>query len=157
MINNGDSLYRGDIALSTPYGVVYIRNQGREITFKIHDSVSQNEHNKRLFDYVKWLYDNGAERINCDHVYFDFLDKSLNLRRGSRILDIVYYKQGRIYECELKTSREIWLERTAQQLKEMEKHSENLILLVPRKEQETTRQLLKSINLLRTKVDTYEI
>lgn len=150
------NLYGGDIAISTPYGVLYIRNNGREITFRIHDSVSQNEHNKRLFNYVKWLHDNGVDRINSDHISFDFLDRSLSLRRGSRILDIVYEKGGRLYECEVKTTREIWLDRTAEQLKEMERHCENLILLVPRQKIETTQQLMKSLNLLKLKVDTYE-
>ena len=152
-----NELFRGDVALSTPYGVVYIRNQGREVTFKIYDGISQSEHNKRLFNYVKHLRDQGVERINCDHVYYEWLDRTLKLRRGSRILDIVYMKGSKLYECELKTSREIWLDHTAKQLREFERYCENLILLVPRQDMETTQQLLKSINLLKTKIDTYEI
>ena len=145
------------MAFTTPYGVVTIRNGGREINFRMFDSISQSEHHKRLFNYVRALHEQKAERINCDHVSFDFLDRSVNLRRGSRILDIAYYKQGRIYECELKSKREIWLETTVQQLKEMERHCENLIVLVPRDQIEATQQLLKSLNPLKTKVDTYEL
>lgn len=152
-----DELFAGDVALSTPYGVVYIRNSGREITFQLYDSIIQNEHNKRLFNYVRWLRDQGIERINCDHVYFDWLDRTLSLKRGTRVLDIVYMKSSKLYECELKTSKEIWLETTAQQMREFEKHCENLIMLVPRAEMEQTQHLLRSINLLKTKVDTYEL
>lgn len=150
-------VFAGEVALSTPYGVVYIRNQGREVTFKLYDSISQNEHHKRLFKYVQWLSDQGIKQINCDHIYYDWLDRSLSLRRGSRILDIVYFQNGKLFECELKTSREIWLDHTAQQLKEFERHCENLIVLVPKKDMETTRSLLKSLNLLKTKIDSYEI
>lgn len=151
------NLFGGDVAVSTPYGVVYIRNQGREVTFQIHDSISQNEHNKRLFNYVQYLYEHGAERINCDHVKFDFLDRGQNLRRGRRILDIVYEKNGRLYECELKTKREIWLDTTAYQLKDMLKACENLIVLVPRAEIEQTVHLFKTLKFINIKVDTYEV
>jgi len=156
-MQNKEELYLGDVALSTPYGIVYIRNNGREITFRIYDSITQNEHNKRLFNYARWLKDQGIERINCDHIYFDWLDRTLDLRRGTRELDIVYMKGSRIYECELKTSREIWLDVTAQQLKEFERHCENLIVLVQRADMETARQLFKTLNLLKTNIDTYEI
>jgi hypothetical protein len=151
------NLFSGDIALSTPYGVVYIRNKGREITFKLYDSISQNAHNKALFNYVAELHRQGITRINCDHVSFDYLQRGMSLKRGTRILDIMYEKQGQIYECELKTAREIWLDHTAQQRKDFEKTCQNLIMLVPRTEMETTRQLLQSLKLFKTKVDTYEL
>lgn len=151
------NLFSGDIALSTPYGVVYIRNKGREVTFKLHDSISQNIHNKVLFNYVAELHRQGIVELNCDHVSFDYLKRSISLKRGTRILDIVYFQKGQIYECEVKTTREIWLEHTAQQLKEFEKNCQNLIMLVPRSEMETTRQLLQTLKLYKTKVDTYEL
>jgi hypothetical protein len=157
MAKEEGNLFSGDIALSTPYGVVYIRNKGREITFKLHDSISQNIHNKVLFNYVAELHRQGIADINCDHVYFDYLKRGISLKRSSRILDIVYFKKGEIYECEVKTTREIWLEHTAQQLKDFEKTCQNLIMLVPRSEMETTRQLLQSLKLFKTKVDTYEL
>jgi len=157
MAEEEGNLFSGDIALSTPYGVVYIRNKGREVTFKLHDSISQNVHNKSLFNYVAELHRQGITEINCDHVYFDYLKRGMSLKRGSRILDIVYKDKGKIFECELKTTREIWIEHTAQQLKEFEKYCTNLIMLVPRSEMETTRQLLQSLKLFKTKVDTYEL
>lgn len=151
-----ENLFSGDFSISTPYGTITVRNGGREITFKMYDSISQSEHHKRLFNYVRWLYDQGVDRINCDHVNFDFLDRGVNLRRGQRILDVVYFRNGRIVECELKTKREIWLDRTIEQLKEMERHCENFVVLVPREETEKTRQLLQSVKLFKTKVDTFE-
>ena len=151
-----ESVFNGDMALTTPYGVVEIRNGGREIAFKLYDSISQSQHHKALFNYVRWLHDQGIERINCDHVSFAWLDRGINLKRGNRILDVAYYQKGRLVECELKTTREIWLETTAQQLREMERYCENLTLLVPRDQEEQTRHLMQTLKLYKTKVATYE-
>jgi len=150
-------LPRGDTAIATAYGTVYIRKGGREITFALHDSITQSLHHQALFRYAAHLHDIGITRINVDHVYFDWLDRSLSLTRGGKMLDIVYMQSARLFECELKTTREIWLDHTAQQLHEFEKHCENLIVLVPREQMENTVQLLRSINLHKTKVDTYEV
>ncbi|GAH69019.1 unnamed protein product, partial [marine sediment metagenome] len=60
---------------------------------------------------------------------------------------LVYNHQGKIYECELKTSREIGLDITAIQLKELAKHCQNLIVLVPRGCTEEMATILNMINL----------
>ncbi|GAI83458.1 unnamed protein product, partial [marine sediment metagenome] len=56
---------------------------------------------------------------------------------------------GKLHECELKTSREIGLDITAIQLKELAKHCEQLTVLVPRGCMEEMSTILNMINLVR--------
>ena len=84
------------------------------------------------------------------------MDRNLKLARGKRKLDIVYYKDGRIFEVELKTKPEIGLERTALQLIDDEKLCTNLILVVPRSEIFNAEQILKLRKINNVTVDTYE-
>ena len=148
---------RGDTyAVSTPFGVVYIADSGRKITFQLHDDVRESSHTKALFGYVQQLRKRGIVKYNVAHLDLPGLDKSLNLRRGKAILDLVYEHRGKLYECELKTHREIGLDRTAQHLTELARHSQNLIVLVPRGGMEEMTTILTMINLRdRIAVDSY--
>jgi len=149
---------RGDTyAVSTPYGVVYISDSGRKITFQLHDDVRESIHSKALFGYVQQLRKRGIVKYNVAHLDLPGLDKSLSLRRGKAILDLVYEHRGKLYECELKTHREIGLDRTAQHLTELARHCENLIVLVPRGGMEEITTILAMINLRdQVKVDSYD-
>lgn len=119
------------VKLETDYGTLYIKNGGRVMTFVLHGSVRKGHHHQALEEYVQYLYDQGIRQINADHINFDFLDRRLDIRRGNRKLDIVYYKNGILYECELKTSRECGIDRTWEQIAEQLEHCTNYILLVP--------------------------
>lgn len=149
----------GAYSVTTPYGVVRIMNRGRVIQFELYDDIHQSRHNLVLYRYVKWLHDvKGVDRINCDHVTFPWLNRTMQLRRGSRKLDIVYEYKGRLHECELKTEREVGLDTTARQIQDYAKQCKNLIVLVPLSEVENMQNILKLINLdTRVKVDTYEV
>ena len=149
---------RGDTyAVSTPYGIVYISDSGRKITFQLHEDVRESIHHKALFGYVQQLRKRGIVKYNVAHLDLPGLDKSLNLRRGKAILDLAYEYRGKLYECELKTHREIGLDRTAQHLTELARYSENLIVLVPRGAMEEMRTILGMINLIdQVKVDCYD-
>ena len=150
---------RGDTyAVSTPYGVVYISDSGRKITFQLHDDVRESIHNKALFTYVQQLRHRGIVKYNVAHLDLPGLDKSLDLHRGKAILDLVYYHRGKLYECELKTHREIGLDRTAEQLTEFCKYCQNLIILVPRGGMEEMSTILSLINLADSAtVDCYDL
>ncbi len=63
------------------------------------------------------------------------------------MLDLVYVRKGRTYDCELKTSREVGLDLTAQQITEFVKWCDPLILLVPRGSIEEAHTILTMINL----------
>jgi hypothetical protein len=118
--------------LSTPYGLVTIANGGRSVTFELFSDVKQSVHNTALFGYLQRLRQHGVTRYNSDHIHIRGRDRTLDLVRGKARLDLVYESKGRIIECELKTRRELGLETTALQLKELIKYCERLQLLVPR-------------------------
>lgn len=144
--------------ISTPYGQVIISDQGRSVTFQIWDDVKQSEHNAALYRYVEHLHQSGVERINADHISLPYLRPDIPLTRGPRKLDVVYFKGPRIFECELKTRRELGLEVTARHLRDLSKYCQNLIVLVPRDEQEEARIILEVIQLTdKVKVDTWEV
>lgn len=149
---------RGDTyAVSTPYGVVYISDSGRKITFQLHDDVRESIHNKALFSYVQQLRSRGILKFNVAHLDLPGLDKTLDLHRGKAILDLAYEHRGKLYECELKTNREIGLDRTIEQLTEFTKYCHNLILLVPRGSMEEMRTILTMVNLVdRITIDCYD-
>jgi hypothetical protein len=134
-------------SVSTPYGILTISNGGRTILFELYEDIHQSRHNTALFTYLQQLLKQGIARWNTDHLHVPGRDRTLSLRRGKTKLDLVYEHRGKLYECELKTSREIGLDTTAQQLKEMAKHCENLTVLVPRGCIEDMATVLHLINL----------
>jgi len=133
--------------VSTPYGTVTISDSGRRVTFELYSDIRQSRHNQALFTYVNQLLQRGVTAFNVDHIPIEGRDRSLNLTRGKAKLDLVYRKDGKLYECELKTSREVGLDLTARQLIEMAKYCENLIALVPRGCMEDMKTILRMINL----------
>jgi len=143
--------------VSTPYGTVTISDSGRTVTFELYSDIRQSRHNQALFTYVQQLLKRGVTAFNVDHIPIAGRDKSLRLDRGTAKLDLVYRRDGKIYECELKTSREVGLDLTARQLTEMAKHCEHLIVLVPRGCMEDMSTILHMINLDRhVAVEAYD-
>lgn len=133
--------------VSTPYGTVCISQGGRKVIFELHSDIHQSRHSQALFAYLEQLKKLGVTRYNVDHLNVVGRDKTLGLKRGTAKLDLVYYFKGKIYECELKTSREIGLDLTAIQLKQFAKFCERLIVLVPRGCTEEMTTILNMINL----------
>lgn len=133
--------------VSTPYGTVTISDGGRKVSFELYSDVRQSRHNTALFIYLQHLLKTGVTRFNTDHLNITGRDKRLDLRRGKAKLDLVYVFKGRTYECELKTNREVGLDVTAQQLRELSKFCERLVVLVPRGSMEDMSTILHMINL----------
>jgi len=133
--------------ISTPFGTVIISDGGRRVAFELYSDIRQSRHNQALFTYIQQLGKRGVTQFNTDHITIAGRDKRLSLTRGKAKLDLVYVHEGRTYECELKTSREIGLDITAQQLREFAKHCERLIVLVPRGCIEEMSTILHLINL----------
>jgi len=134
-------------SVSTPYGVVTVSDGGRTVTYQLYPDVRQSKHNVALFAYVQELRKRGITRFNTDHLNLTGRDRTLALTRGKAKLDLVYEDKGRIYECELKTSREIGLDVTAQQLTEFAKQCEHLWLLVPQGCLEEAATIVNMINI----------
>lgn len=134
-------------SISTPFGTVTISEGGRRVTFDLYSDVRQSRHNVALFGYIQQLRKKGVTEFNTDHIKVVGRDRLLPLTRGKAKLDLVYRWRGKLYECELKTSREIGLEVTAQQLTELVKHCENLVLLVPRGCLEEAMTIATMLNL----------
>ncbi|GAI88195.1 unnamed protein product, partial [marine sediment metagenome] len=97
--------------------------------------------------YLEQLKKQGVVQYNTDHLNIPDRDLSLSLKRGKSRLDLVYYFKGKFYECELKTNREVGLDITAIQLKELAKYCEHLIVLVPRGSMEEMATVVQMINL----------
>jgi len=133
--------------VSTPYGTVTISDGGRKVTFELYSDIRQSRHNTALFAYLQQLKKQGVTSFNTDHLNLAGRDKTLSLTRGKAKLDLVYVQQGKTYECELKTNREVGLDLTAQQLTELAKYCEHLIVLVPRGSMEDMTTILHMINL----------
>ncbi|MDD5488951.1 MAG: hypothetical protein PHH49_08365 [Candidatus Omnitrophica bacterium] len=143
--------------LSTPYGIVSVSQAGRRISFELFTDVRESMHHKALFHYCQSLKKRGITRYNVAHLHLPDTDRSINLKRGSAYLDLAYYHRGILFECELKTNREIGLDRTASQLKELSKHCENLRVLVPTGSMADMATILHMIHLdQKISVDTYE-
>lgn len=133
--------------VSTPYGTVTISEGGRKVTFELYSDIHQSRHNQALFTYLEHLKKQGVTNYNTDHLNILGRDKSLSLRRGKAKLDLVYRHQGKLHECELKTNREVGLDLTAVQLKELVKYCEHLTVLVPRGSTEDMQTILTMLNL----------
>jgi len=133
--------------VSTPFGTVIISDGGRKVSFELYSDIRQSRHNQALFTYIQQLQKRGVTQFNTDHIAIAGRDRRLSLNRGKARLDLVYIYEGKTYECELKTSREIGLDLTAQQLREFVKHCERLIVLVPRGCTEEMATILTIINL----------
>jgi len=133
--------------VSTPFGTVIISDGGRKVAFELYSDIRQSRHNQALFTYIHQLQKDGVTLFNTDHLAMAGRDKRLSLNRGKARLDLVYVHRGKTYECELKTSREVGLDITAQQLTELAKHCESLIVLVPRGCTEEMSTILHMINL----------
>jgi hypothetical protein len=145
-------------SISTPYGVISVTNDGRRVIFDLYDDVRQSVHNKALFSYYQALTKQGINRINIAHLNITGLDKKLKLNRGKAILDMVYMQRGHIVEVELKTRREVGLDRTRTQLEELVQYCENLVVVVPRHSMEEMHQILTLTGLeKRITVDSYEL
>jgi hypothetical protein len=134
-------------SVSTPYGVVTISDGGRRVVYELYSDIRQSRHNTALFTYVQELRRKGITRFNTDHLNLPGRDRTLGLSRGKAKLDLVYEKAGKIYECELKTSREIGLDVTAQQLMEFTKYCDQLWLLVPQGCLEEAATVVSILNL----------
>ena len=136
-----------DYSIPTPFGMLTISRNGRRITYDLHPGIKQSRHNVALYGYVERLLKNGVTRLNTSHIRVRGRDRTLSLTRGKAKLDLVYYRNGKIYECELKTSREIGLDVTAVQLTELCRHVDDLTLLVPAGRLEEADTICKLINL----------
>lgn len=133
--------------VGTPFGTVIITDGGRKVSFELYSDIRQSRHNQALFTYIQQLQKQGVTQFNTDHITIAGRDRRFSLTRGKAKLDLVYSRNGTTYECELKTSREIGLDITAQQLREFAKHCEHLIVLVPRGCIEEMSTILEMINL----------
>jgi len=129
---------------------------GRHIEIDVTPHVRVTYHHQHLHRYVHWLHHNGVTKINADHISADFLDRGLDLSRGKRRLDIVYFKGEKMYECEFKGPKEVGLNRTWKQINDMAKHCNTLTLLVPRDKIEFCQTQLEYIKQKNVVVDTYE-
>lgn len=118
----------------TEYATVTVEEGGKHIEIDLADGLKISRHQNQLRAYVEKLFNSGITRMNADQLSLPYLDKSIKLVRGNNRLDIVYYKDNRIFECEFKTRRECGLEKTFHQVKDQVKHCENFILLVPQSE-----------------------
>jgi len=133
--------------VSTPFGTVIITDGGRRVSFELYSDIRQSRHNQALFVYIQQLQKQGITQFNTDHITIAGRDRRLGLAKGKARLDLVYIDQGKTYYCELKTNREIGLDITAQQLRELAKYCDPLIVLVPRGCIEEMSTILHMINL----------
>jgi hypothetical protein len=142
--------------ISTDYVTVEVREDGKEIVIKLNDGVKISRHQNQLRAYVEKLYQQGIKRINADQITLPYLDKSLSLIRGNRRLDLVYYKDGRIYECEFKTRRECGEDRIYNQIRDMKKHCQNFILLVPQSELIFVSDTIRNLKIHGITIDAWD-
>lgn len=142
--------------ISTEYVTVTVTEDGKEINIKIADGVKISRHQNQLRSYVEKLFKNGIKKINADQINLPYLNKSLKLTRGKRRLDLVYYKDGRIYECEFKTRRECGLDITYHQIEDMKKHCQNFILLIPQSELLFVTDTIRNRKIKGVTVDTWD-
>jgi len=116
------------------YFTISVYDDGKHVEIDLADGVKIQRHHKQLRAYVEKLWQSGIKKMNADQISLPYLDKGIGLVRGNRRLDLIYYKDGRIYECEFKTRRECGLDITYSQIQEQLKYCENFILLVPSSE-----------------------
>jgi len=142
--------------ISTEYVTVTVTEDGKEINIKLSDGVKISRHQNQLRAYVEKLYSQGIKKINADQINLPYLNKSLKLTRGKRRLDLVYYKEGRIHECEFKTRRECGLDITYHQIEDMKKHCKNFILLIPQSELIFVTDTIRNRKIKGVTVDTWD-
>lgn len=142
--------------INTEYVTVTVSEDGKHIEIDLADDVKISRHQKQLKAYVDKLYNTGIKKINADQLSMPYLNKSLKLTRGKRRLDLVYYKDGRIHECEFKTRRECGLNITYNQIGEMKKHCQNFILLIPQSELIFVTDTIKNRKITGVTVDTWD-
>lgn len=135
---------------------ITVTEEGKHIEIDVADGVKIVRHQKELRAYVEKLWQSGIKKINADQISLPYLDKSIGLRRGSNRLDLVYYKEGRIFECEFKTRRECGLERTYTQIADQVKHCENFILLVPASELNWVEDQVRNRRIIGVTVDRHD-
>lgn len=140
----------------TDYFIITVSDEGKNINIQLQNGVKCNRHHNDLLRYVEYLYKSGVDSIRADHIDLPYFHKNINLKRGNRRLDIVYYIDGRIYECEFKTKREIGLDITYSQLKQQQQFCENLILLCPRSEMEYAQHCLNVLGITGVTVDCWD-
>lgn len=145
-----------DYQISNQYYTIYIENKGRRVVIELKGGVKASEHHTQLQRYVEKLHQSGVENINADHISLPYLNRDISLYRGKRKLDCVYYKDGIIYECELKTPYEVGLTRTYEQLSDLLKHCQNLVLVTSQTAVENAKENLKLFKLENIKIDTYD-
>lgn len=145
-----------NLNISSDYLIINMHEDGRGFSVRMQEGVSRSPHFIALQAYVQKIHESGVERINADHMTFDFLDRSLDLRRGKRKLDVVYLKDGKLYECELKTGREVGINRTWDQVKDQAKFCDTLTLLVPTDKIEWCKDMISSFQINNVVVDSYE-
>ena len=142
--------------ISTEYVTVTVTEDGKEINIKLSDGVKISRHQNQLRSYVEKLYSQGVKKINADQISLPYLNRSLNLIRGNRRLDLVYYRNGRIHECEFKTRRECGLDITYHQIEDMKKHCTNFILLIPQSELLFVTDTIRNRKITGVTVDTWD-
>jgi hypothetical protein len=142
--------------ISTEYVTVTVTEDGKEINIKLSDGVKISRHQNQLRSYVEKLYSQGVKKINADQISLPYLNRSLNLIRGNRRLDLVYYRNGRIHECEFKTRRECGLDITYNQIEDMKKHCTNFILLIPQSELIFVTDTIRNRKIKGVTVDTWD-
>ena len=142
--------------IMTKYAVIRIYDDGRRVEHELHQSINSSPHHLALTEYVERLIKKGINNLNCDHIGVDFCNRKLDLKRGNRRLDLIYYNGNQLVECELKTEHETGLNRTYDQLAHMSNFCTNLVFLVPRSKIEYCREMLKARNINTVQLDTYE-
>lgn len=144
--------------IATPFGLVTVSEDGRRLTFALWEDIHQSTHHRALFSYYQQLIKRGLTVVNVAHLDLPNLDRSQPLRRGKAIIDLLYEREGRLHEVELKTHREVGLDVTARQLDELAHNCENLTVVVPRRDVENMRTILGLIGIEKlVTIDTYEL
>lgn len=142
--------------IKNDYVTVSVYEDGKHIEIDIADGVKVLRHQTHLKAYVEKLWQSGITKLNADQISLPYLDKSINLKRGDKRLDLVYYKNGRIHECEFKTHRECGLDITYSQVKGQKKYCENFILLVPSEDLIYVQDMINTLRLHGVTVTPYD-
>lgn len=143
-------------SLETEYFTITLDGDGRGFHVRIADSIKSNPHHQALKRYFKKLVDSGITKYNVDHIGGKGRDRTLQLGRGNRRLDLVYMRDGILYECELKTPYECGLDRTWIQVREQAKHCDRLTLLVARSEITNVENIIKMVKIENVFVEPYD-
>lgn len=142
---------------ATPYGWVEISRRGKSVSFNLFANMRPSAHDRALLNVVIQLYRAGAQQINADHLTLPFFDEGLDLPRGNRRLDFVYYHDGKLHECELLTSREVGMDRTWAQVRDFLPWCNSLEVWLPKSEEVNAHEILTMLGLFdKLKVITYE-